>query len=399
MSDALCGPSNALQNFQKHASVDRTLQQDRLASRRSPSQAQGFRSQNSSEGILDPEFSTFESNLAGAPLSDLQHPGHFATPSSHFAVRNPTPNPDWAADFQRMQISGPSPLAHQQPNLATVSVPTFAQHGWQSEFINQQQQPSPAQQHQPLIQRFQPSFAARYTASEAVVNTFPSAQEMVSSQLPPTEVFDESAFEAAFEQAKADLASQTTDNTQDVANEVNQLGATPTSQAQETIKIGSDTIPPTSKDDVRAQLNDADELARTAGQLLQSVSHDQSQKFRESNFLALMRRIRDREVHVEGDEFRETSQPLHPGGKYYPEGKTRTQQGQSPQTMTQDNDNNSGPFLDSVHRISTQSGSTIFAAAGDETSKDVSHATAIGGLGTGDGDSLYEGWRFGDRWA
>ena len=38
MSDALCGPSNALQNFQKHTSVDRTLQQDRLLSRQSPSQ-------------------------------------------------------------------------------------------------------------------------------------------------------------------------------------------------------------------------------------------------------------------------------------------------------------------------------------------------------------------------
>lgn len=38
MSDTLCGPSNALQNLQKHASVDRTLQQDRLISRRSPSQ-------------------------------------------------------------------------------------------------------------------------------------------------------------------------------------------------------------------------------------------------------------------------------------------------------------------------------------------------------------------------
>lgn len=38
MSDALCGPSNALQNFQKHASVDRTLQQDRLVSRQSHSQ-------------------------------------------------------------------------------------------------------------------------------------------------------------------------------------------------------------------------------------------------------------------------------------------------------------------------------------------------------------------------
>ena len=33
MADALCGPSNALQTFQKQTSVDRTLQQDRLAAR------------------------------------------------------------------------------------------------------------------------------------------------------------------------------------------------------------------------------------------------------------------------------------------------------------------------------------------------------------------------------
>jgi hypothetical protein len=38
MADALCGPSNALQNFQKHTTIDRTLQQDQLISRQSPSQ-------------------------------------------------------------------------------------------------------------------------------------------------------------------------------------------------------------------------------------------------------------------------------------------------------------------------------------------------------------------------
>lgn len=42
MSDALCGPSNALQNFQKHASVDRTLQQDRLTSRQPSSQVSSW---------------------------------------------------------------------------------------------------------------------------------------------------------------------------------------------------------------------------------------------------------------------------------------------------------------------------------------------------------------------
>lgn len=43
MGDALCGPSNALQNFQKHASVDRTLQQDRLTSRQPSSQVSSWR--------------------------------------------------------------------------------------------------------------------------------------------------------------------------------------------------------------------------------------------------------------------------------------------------------------------------------------------------------------------
>lgn len=38
MSDALCGPSNAIQNFQKHAAADRTLQQDRLTSRQPSTQ-------------------------------------------------------------------------------------------------------------------------------------------------------------------------------------------------------------------------------------------------------------------------------------------------------------------------------------------------------------------------
>src|SRR4051794_5299927 len=35
-SSSLCGPSNPLQNLQKHTSTDRTLQQDRTASQRRP---------------------------------------------------------------------------------------------------------------------------------------------------------------------------------------------------------------------------------------------------------------------------------------------------------------------------------------------------------------------------
>jgi len=75
-------------------------------------------------------------------------------------------------------------------------------------------------------------------------------------------------------------------------------------EGAEQIKIGSDAI---LQPDSLTHVNDADELAKTAEQLLDSLCHEQSQKFKQSSFLALMRRIRDREVHIEGDEFREVS--------------------------------------------------------------------------------------------
>jgi hypothetical protein len=72
-------------------------------------------------------------------------------------------------------------------------------------------------------------------------------------------------------------------------------------------QIGSDEI---IKDTSTDQLggHDADELARTAGELLDHLKHDQSSKFRNSNFLSLMRQLRDREVHVKGDKIVEVSE-------------------------------------------------------------------------------------------
>lgn len=49
-------------------------------------------------------------------------------------------------------------------------------------------------------------------------------------------------------------------------------------------------------------VHDADGLARTAGELLDKVKHESNPKFQKSSFLSLMRQLRDREVHVEGDK-------------------------------------------------------------------------------------------------
>ena len=75
------------------------------------------------------------------------------------------------------------------------------------------------------------------------------------------------------------------------------------------LKIGSDAI---LEEALRHQeehdpSREADELARTAGQLLDNLKDEHSQKFQNSSFLALMRQLRDKEVRVEGDQMVDVS--------------------------------------------------------------------------------------------
>lgn len=158
---------------------------------------------------------------------------------------------------------------------------------------------------------FQPGFAPSYPMYNASMNTHHVPQQAPAMNSGPIEQFDESAFEAAFEQARADMQEEQHDveatiETETLAHEeATQLESV--TQMHEEIRIGSDLIPQTNPQDQLTQTRDADVLAQTAGHLLDNLRHEQDQKFQQSNFLALMRRIRDREVQVEGDEFREVS--------------------------------------------------------------------------------------------
>ena len=51
-----------------------------------------------------------------------------------------------------------------------------------------------------------------------------------------------------------------------------------------------------------SQSQEADLLARTAGLLVQSVDHEKNPKFANSQFLALMKQLRDRKAMVEGND-------------------------------------------------------------------------------------------------
>ncbi|KAI9758474.1 MAG: hypothetical protein M1815_000020 [Lichina confinis] len=76
-----------------------------------------------------------------------------------------------------------------------------------------------------------------------------------------------------------------------------------------TPRIGADTIADRREDVSRDKDDDRRELAVTAGQLLDSVRHDRSQKFQKSSFLHLMQQIRDGQATVEGTDIVQDVKP------------------------------------------------------------------------------------------
>ena len=60
--------------------------------------------------------------------------------------------------------------------------------------------------------------------------------------------------------------------------------------------------------------DDGDALARMASSLLAALGHDKSEKFAKSNFLELMRKLRDHEVVVEGNRMVESVDVVVEGG-------------------------------------------------------------------------------------
>ncbi|KFY72451.1 hypothetical protein V499_07410 [Pseudogymnoascus sp. VKM F-103] len=298
MADSMCGPSNALQNFQKQSQGDRTLQQDRLSSR--TPQSQGFRSAGPSARTLDPEFEAFQAGQL--PLQHPEagfHPGfqhaHTPQPGQHM---NAGPGASWANDFQRLAIASPG---MQQQGLPQ------AQHagGWHQEFaqMNNTQAGMPQQQQHsynaPLERLSSLATTPFGMGGQPMYQTpmYQPAQQMHPEQ--PQQLnseigtFDEAAFAAAFDQAaQSELQSEQASLSH--ALQEGHLTAAP---------IGADAIhhPDAPSQQHLTPAQESDDLARTAGALLTSVQGDQSDKFANSQFLQLMRQLRDKEVVVEGD--------------------------------------------------------------------------------------------------
>lgn len=352
MADAVCGPSNPLQQFKQQTQHDRSLQQDRLTSRHNP--AHGFRSLDPNVGLLDPEFEAFQAGLPPSELPDLP----IFHPQSSLAGRPQAPS--WATDFQRMQISPPPSFQQVQQPLPQSS----GNSSWAQGFREHVAQTTPRPQNAaPSPQAYQ--YMARY-GMHGYQNNFaqPNYAQPVQSKgkQAVTEQFDEAAFERAFDQARDALQVDERPQTDtEMAEETAYVNGASTGSLDQDHTFGesrsrealdgtrlqqslsdaerdailahaarvddtqrSESFPVAEeflREDLAAlqaterqvedikQANDDDALAMTAQELLEKVEHNQTDKFRNSQFLGLMRRLRDREVKVEGDKMVETVRP------------------------------------------------------------------------------------------
>jgi hypothetical protein len=131
----------------------------------------------------------------------------------------------------------------------------------------------------------------------------------------PQMAFDAEAFERAFEAASVEMQT----NEQTVNGMTRHVEKADWGMIDGYTRLSETTISPEStvqqeqaqqKQQQNSSQPNPDALAQTAGQLLETVSHETSEKFTQSSFLALMRRLRDHEVVVEGENFIEVSEPF-----------------------------------------------------------------------------------------
>lgn len=307
MADSMCGPSNALQSFQKHSTVDRTLQQDRLVARQSPSQ--GFRSSaGTNSGLVDHEFEAFQ--VGQLPLDYGFQPQPFSPPSS---LQQAGPL-NWASDFQRMNISSPPLQLLQQPFGLQVQQGHEAE-AWHQEFSRQQ---NPAQSMSQIpFQRYNPMSGMMASQLGSGFSGFQDPQVGVSiaRQTHPEEAFDDEAFARAFEEAakaeleqdsQADILQNSTSEGVEMGQDImieesaERLMASDALAGQK--RIGADAIYDPVSEELGKDQEDPDALAKTAGHLLESIQYDQSAKFQNSQFFELMRQFRDGIATVQGDK-------------------------------------------------------------------------------------------------
>lgn len=340
MADNLCGPSNGAKNLVNHVNRDRSLQQDRMVNGAQSSSQSSFRSQSANANAADQAFAGF---LQNGPLLGTQIPmgGNIGSAGFVGDIRSATPagvpGPSMIAAPHGFNIQHP-----QGPSWASPAPSTFAGHGqdWVNQFSSMQVSGDSSRMASSAVPRHQspaPLFQAGNINTAAHLGFAPPAfigghqgmyahgpspmyapnvaygsqQQVVPIQNQESSI-DVDAFNAAFGayddgEFSQELASwaekqEGVEAVQEEASVENQplLSAAPNHFVEEVVQ---------NQEQVEAarRNREDEELARAAISILGSVSENDSEKFKNSNFFELMRRIGNREVVVEGTDLVDAS--------------------------------------------------------------------------------------------
>ncbi|KAI1794109.1 TPR-like protein [Ganoderma leucocontextum] len=276
VNGAECGPSNPLQGLSKRFDQDRGIQQDQFGAGRAGSSRETFRSQYSAPPGVNQDAARFFA-AAPSPVPALQAPSafdlsslHRNLPASHSPVvhaQSPVHSPPlqagpapWAADFLQ-QVPGPSASSLAGKGVQRQGTPmSIEQHA--SAFI-------PSMSLRPSLTMGVPQFAPM----SGIQTGFPQSQPQI----------DAAKWDQEFRSQELSLNSAVE------------------------VPLGAETA---TEEPLRAQTHDPDELARTAGLLLDTVQSEPNAKFKNSAFMGLMRQLRDGEVIVEDNEMVQRSEAV-----------------------------------------------------------------------------------------
>ncbi|KAI0105073.1 hypothetical protein GGR51DRAFT_520729 [Nemania sp. FL0031] len=315
MADASCGPSNAFKGLARHIEQDRSHQQDRVGpSFQHPTQ--NFRSTPLNSGLAD-QFSAFQQQNAGIPQyqpntwGPLPHPPDLAASArtANFPALQPTHRPPvlaqnanisagWLNDFRRMDLADAHAYSPTEKAVLPATAPPIFQ---------------------PLLP--QPSFNQHFPSPP--IGLHPINQQLgnfpISSTIPTPEFMNNAPF-AVNTQAQANLDQEF----EDAMNEW-MLHNAPESETRDQTELDAQgsvdltasldaassehTAQEAPKEDSADDRDQDTELARAAQQLVDSVADNDSDKFKNSEFLALMRRIASQQLTVQGNDLVERPQP------------------------------------------------------------------------------------------
>ncbi|KAF9219628.1 TPR-like protein [Gyrodon lividus] len=269
---AECGSSNPLQSLAKRFDHDRGVQQDFVGASRAGSSREVFRSQQAPAPELQQDAMRFF-GAGPSPSSQMTMPQPFNLSSLHDTLPNAGPVP--------VQ----SPQHHAAPNAAGPAA-------WAADFMTQKQQ-------KPRVQAVPGRIIE--VQQDRIQSPASPIGGMQRGGLPWSPAYAGSRMGPMSGMMPAMPVS-----VQPLSVRTDQISWDKEFQSQESLLSMSAPVfveaPPQEQQQQQNSVSPVGDMARLAAQVMDSVKHEQNPKFQKSEFMNLMRQLRDGEVEVEDDK-------------------------------------------------------------------------------------------------